>query len=1133
MNPIKALVLLFALPPLGSVVHAQSDPIFADSFDTGVGVVLPGPPLTPARQATYAYGPFASSAQAIVDGRSLDRVRVHFRPLATVGDVNELLAQHDAVIDFMRPGVGAVTLRVPVQLDEAAMDALVERIAAHPQVAYVRPLEVTGDPQRLPPGSAGQPENRILLQHLLPTRFPAAWNASRLLLAQCASNPVEVLVEDFWHPSPGAAMLDRIRELPRFSIVYPSGGREAYPPVQDQRYVHGYQVAHYIGSLFDADEPTAAMPFAECLRVVGYSTQGVDQVEMHWLLNEALLSFSADVKVILNRSLTSTFLEKRLCTPSTCPPQAFRHLPARVMSVAEQALSALDLLRAQSDRLLIVNNAGNDRDAAWAPVYSGLSLATTASAYAWARHLSGPGAPIRQRLEEFIDGRAYWRPRPAYPGFPTFVLDPVRRAYIDALFETYQVPLQMPPVAVLNVGAATNGGTPAQMFEAPFSNSAPDLLVPGEDLQPLTGVEPESGTSFSAPQVTGLAAYLWLISPALRAADATETSRAILENLQADGDGLVRLLDAYAAMLSTDESVLPTPESAPVRMTLLDVDEDDDFDASDVSRFLQTLLRTPMTDEPTYGRHDLNGDGYEGGPRRSRFDLDRVGSTRFGAADYQTLQVLIEGTSLALDERNVTDLEILCYYAYTSLYSGDSMQRSELLGLPCTGVSARIEVNLGLAHINASGDQFVGATSGRIIGTGVARRFDLPTATFLPPDGHATSFLFGPSPLTPPENQDLLSVLGGWANGGPGPIYWGPLEFRRFDARERMWSESFTVSPPSEGGGIAAWSVVVLNNRQMKLAVLDWDSPATPPGTPCEMTTRLRIAELQPPVTTPTWRTLVQRMGPCSTATSPAYQWALGVHWAKSGELYWLRRADERTVGISRVDLESGETTGIGTVTMTSGERSIQPVDVRMVSNELGELALLTVGTVAVPFGTGYRTRDFLSLSRWSPTEGWSTLIGDEEATTINLPSPVIQAQGLQMGFAGEVFLSYTETVYQAFRSRLRMFDPRPGAGERTVSCHNIDPTVVAREDAGGGWQVFYNCQDHAGGGRALILRRYAGPEIGWADARVLESTATSGSPSYHVVGLGIQPTDGRMLLSYAYRPGAGQADRYYYRLAR
>lgn len=1131
MRSIKSLLLLGLLGAQCLGVSAQSDTIFSNGFETGFGVVLQGPPSTPVRQATFAYGPYASSASAIVDDRSLDRVRVLFRNQAIVGDVNAVLAEHAATIDFMRPGGNDVTLRVPLQADEAAMDALVERIAAHPQVAYARAVESMAEPQQLPPGFAGHPDNRALLQHLLPTRFPAAWNASRPALSRCASNPVEVWVDDLWHPNPGAEMQSRLRELPNFAIVYPPSGREAYPPVSD-RYVHGYSVAHYVGSLFDVDAPTAAMPFAGCLRMVGYSSLGIDVVEMHSRLHERLLTLPDDAKVILNRSLAINYLDKRQCRHSACPPQAFRRLPTRVMTATEQSLSALHgLLRTHADRLLIVLGAGNDRDEAWAPIYPGLTLGTTVSQYAWARHLSGPGASIRERLEEFIDGRAYWRPRPAYEGFPSFVLNSLRRAQIDSFLETYPVHEVM-PAAVLIVGAATNADTPAHVRETQWSHSAADLLVPGENLRTLPGVAPLHGTSLSAPQVTGLAAYLWLISPALRAADATETTRAILENLQPDGDGIVRLLDAYAATLSTDESVLPTPLSAPVRMALLDVDADDDFDATDVRRFLETLLRTPLPDEATYGRHDLNGDGHEGGLRRSRFDLDRVGSTRFGAADYATLQVLIDETPVEMDERALTDLQILCYYAYSGLYSGDTGERSQLLGVPCTGLSPRVAVEIGLAHIHASGEQFVGATSGRIVGTGVARRFDLPTATFLPPDGHSTSFLFGPSPTTPPENQDLLSVQGGWANGGIGPIYWGALEFRRFDARERSWSEPFTVSPPGATGGIAAWSVVVRPDRQMKLAVLDWDAPAPPVGTPCEITTRLRIAELQPPVTTPTWRTLAQRVGPCE-GPSAARDWALGVHFAKSGELYWMRRADVRTVGIARVDLESGEAVGIGTVTMTSGERSIVPVDIRMVSSESGELAVLTVGTVAVPFGTGYRTRDFLSLFRWSEIEGWSTLINDEEATTISTPSPTIQAQGLQMGSAAVVFLSYIETVNQSFSSRLRMLDPRPGAGDRTVSCRNIDPTVVAREDAGGGWQVFHDCQQNSGGGRALMLRRYEGPELGWSAARVLESTTTSGTPSYHVVGLGLHPTDGRMLLSYAYRPGSGQADRYYYRLAR
>jgi hypothetical protein len=73
--------------------------------------------------------------------------------------------------------------------------------------------------------------------------------------------------------------------------------------------------------------------------------------------------------------------------------------------------------------------------------------------------------------------------------------------------------------------------------------------------------------------------------------------------------------------------------------------------------------RNPVT-EPIhlhYGRYDLNGDGFTGGTRTSRFDLDRVGSTQYGAAGYGSdVTQEIEGHTVHFNETQLTDLQVLC-----------------------------------------------------------------------------------------------------------------------------------------------------------------------------------------------------------------------------------------------------------------------------------------------------------------------------------------------------------------------------------------------------------------------------------------------------------------------------------------
>jgi hypothetical protein len=80
----------------------------------------------------------------------------------------------------------------------------------------------------------------------------------------------------------------------------------------------------------------------------------------------------------------------------------------------------------------------------------------------------------------------------------------------------------------------------------------------------------------------------------------------------------------------------------------------------------------------------LNGDGFTtAGARRERFDLDRLGSVQFGASSYSTVSQNIEGQDIHFDETGVTDLEVLCYYAYSPMYTGNPDTRKSLLAGRC------------------------------------------------------------------------------------------------------------------------------------------------------------------------------------------------------------------------------------------------------------------------------------------------------------------------------------------------------------------------------------------------------------------------------------------------------------------
>ena len=221
------------------------------------------------------------------------------------------------------------------------------------------------------------------------------------------------------------------------------------------------------------------------------------------------------------------------------------------------------------------------------------------------------------------------------------------------------------------------GGTIAAVGTEVFS-----LVDPG-----LTAGN-KNGTSMAAPQVAALAIYLWTLAPSLTPPQVMARLRATARPGVAQTDPLCSTIasatapaiDAYAAVLSADEG-LAAPR---VRLTLLDVVDsggagapDGTFDEHDVQRFFDELdTRTGATFD--YSRFDLNGDGRTGGATRSRFDLD---ANVLPAWSRVTLEV--EGVSVAFDEARLTDLEILCYYAYSTLYDGDEDVRGAVLHSAC------------------------------------------------------------------------------------------------------------------------------------------------------------------------------------------------------------------------------------------------------------------------------------------------------------------------------------------------------------------------------------------------------------------------------------------------------------------
>jgi uncharacterized protein (TIGR02145 family) len=191
----------------------------------------------------------------------------------------------------------------------------------------------------------------------------------------------------------------------------------------------------------------------------------------------------------------------------------------------------------------------------------------------------------------------------------------------------------------------------------------------------------KTGTSMATPQAAGVAAYVWGVNPGLSVSEVMNIIRSTAEEratntLTPGYDGSEcnsvvpqPVVDAYAAVLAAG--------GADARRALLDVKGNGVFDHNDIEEFLGVYLDTLKAGKLDYSRYDLNGDGFTGGGSTDRFDLTMDGG-------YTEATVTIGQNQISFDEKNLTDLNILCYYAYSDLYNGNTNIRKDLLDGLCT-----------------------------------------------------------------------------------------------------------------------------------------------------------------------------------------------------------------------------------------------------------------------------------------------------------------------------------------------------------------------------------------------------------------------------------------------------------------
>ncbi|TVQ69215.1 MAG: T9SS C-terminal target domain-containing protein [Balneolaceae bacterium] len=610
------------------------------------GVKLEGAPDAPAIDASYdLHIPIVYPGEAISvdpdllnDGRVLrTEIEVVTNPDATIAEVNSLLEKYDAQIVSMLQDNTVFIIRVPDPGDVASLNQLVAAIENEPIVLLANKSVIVEDPEPLydsyRQGEIQQiPGHNTLMEridHHLAARAHAAWNL-RDAITEIKTRPWVVVADFFGDGPPGAGYNANV-----LNIDYATGNVNS----------HGYHVLGIISGMFDnvetldnnANDVTGIFP--ERLNV--YTVDLADTTLHTWprRMNEIIstighiLSDDSNARIVVNTSLNSRSLNDQA-------PQALSWI-IRVRGMRFLFLDGLGL----EDRFIHFTSTGNNRIVG-GNIVSWAARDNSIFAYAVLGDMTMDGHDVPKLTNTFV------------------VENRVNTQHNDT------DELQQRPVPGCASNRSIMGGNLSAMGTEVWSFGG---FGSGQELSDPFASN-MSGTSMATPQAAGIAAYVWAVNPSLSVSQVMDIVRSTAEERATNtvappGETCHEVVpqpvaDAYAAVLLAGGS--------DARRALLDVNGNGTFDHDDIEEFLEIYLDTLKAGTLDYSRFDLNGDGITGGEGTDRFDLTMDGG-------YAVVQQNIEETLIAFDEGNLTDLEILCYYAYSDIYEGDAEERRELL----------------------------------------------------------------------------------------------------------------------------------------------------------------------------------------------------------------------------------------------------------------------------------------------------------------------------------------------------------------------------------------------------------------------------------------------------------------------
>lgn len=632
------------------------------SFTFGAGgILLSGAPTDAALGVTadYASSTGVDDTHVSLDGagREIARTQLEilFQPAATVGQVNAVLTAIDGRIVSMVRGVLIMLVEIPDPGSLAGLDAIVTRARALPGVRdVIRQTFMAAT--TLPSNHTPTSSNLDKIDHLLAIRQPAAVNSVAVLdQAPTGARPTIVVADNFGGGAPGAP----------FDVLDVPGDFTTGRPDRHGYHVLGIITATQGGSTSDTGLATGLLPGRSTVRIVDQRRRAaVGDVQNRLIVLLRQLSGNAVVNTSLGFVCETAAQAAVTCTAANAAAEAARWLE-KVRGTADRAVAGAGLER----RFVHATSAGNT-DA------SGRD-SSTSSAFA--------AAALRTDIG-LSDG---------------VILPPATNTLVVEDHVTV-------PGTVVSRGCLSPGSK--RVFSRSFTTNAVNVSAVGTDVWSLTNASTTagnaSGTSMASPQAAALAAWVWTLRPSLTPAQVraivTETA---VDAVGCGSDDPAPSLDVYGAVLGTDLGTF----DAPVRRSLLDVaapggpsTPDGVFGDDDLTRFAQAFAAGSGT--PTFSRFDLNGDGFTGAGQLTLFDLDF--DRRLQTASY-----IAGGSSVTVNERQASDIEILCYYAFSPLFAGTPAGRTAAIGPACGETPGPFRFPHGRQQMRVSASAFAGAVT--------------------------------------------------------------------------------------------------------------------------------------------------------------------------------------------------------------------------------------------------------------------------------------------------------------------------------------------------------------------------------------------------------------------------------------